>query len=118
VTRWSLATLAAILVTGLGALTLARLLGRSGSRASIAVSVVAQWLGAYVVWNFAGGLALHYGALAVYDGTLFSLMALGLGLWQYRTRLRAGREPALAVFVGGQLVWLAIVGVQNGLLGS
>jgi hypothetical protein len=117
-TRWSLATLAAILVVGLGALALARLLGRSGSRASLAVSVVAQWLGAYVVWNFAGGLALHYGALAVYDGTLFSLMALGLGLWQYRTRLRAGREPALAVFVGGQLVWLAVVSVQNGLLGS
>ena len=109
--------LAALLVAGLGALALARLLGRSGSRASIAVSVVAQWLGAYVLWNFAGGLARHYGALAVYDGTLFGLLALGMGFWQYRTRLRAGREPALAVFVGGQLAWLAIVGVQNGLMG-
>lgn len=115
-TRWSLATLAVLLVVGLGALTLARLLGRSGSRASIAVSVIAQWLGAYVLWNFAGGLALHYGALAVYDGTLFGLLALGLGFWQYRTRVQAGRDPALAVFVGGQLAWLVIVGFQNGLM--
>jgi hypothetical protein len=115
-TRWSLATLAVLLGVGLSALTLARLLGRSGSRASIAVSVVAQWLGAFVLWNFAGGMAMQYGALASYDSTLYGLLALGMGGWQYRTRLRAGREPALAVFVGGQLVWLAIVGVQNGLL--
>jgi hypothetical protein len=118
VTRWSLATLGALLLVGLGALAVARLLGRSGSRASLAVSVVAQWLGAYVLWNFGGGLALHYGALTTYDGTLFGLLALGLGFWQYRVRLRGGREPALAVFLGGQLAWLVIVGIQNGLLAT
>ena len=115
-TRWGLITLVALLGAGLGAVAVARLLGRSGSPASLVVSIVAQWLGAYVLWNFAGGLALHYGVLLVYDGTLFSLLAIGMGVWQYRMRRRAGREPALAVFVGGQLVWLAIVGVQNGLL--
>lgn len=115
-TRWGVITLVALLVAGLGAVALARFLGRSGSPASVGVSIVAQWLGAYVLWNFAGGLALRYGVLVVYDGTLFSLLAIGMGVWQYRTRLRAGREPALAVFVGGQLAWLAIVGVQNGLL--
>jgi hypothetical protein len=116
VTRWAFATLATLFLIGLVALTVARLLGRSGSRASLGMSVAAQWLGAYVLWNFAGGLALHYGALAVYDGTLFGLLALAMGLWQYRTRLRVGREPALVVFVGGQLAWLVIIGVQNGLL--
>lgn len=117
-TRWTLVMLGALLLIGLGALALARFLGRSGSRASLAVSVLAQWLGAYVLWNFAGGLALRYGALATYDGTIFGLLALGLGLWQYRVRLRSGREPALVVFLGGQLAWLVIVGIQNGLLAA
>jgi hypothetical protein len=115
-TRWGLITLSLLLAAGLGAVALARLLGRSDSPASVGVSIVAQWLGAYVLWNFAGGLALYYGVLVVYDGTLFTVLALGMGIWQYRTRRRAGREPALAIFVGGQLVWLAIVSLQNGLL--
>lgn len=115
-TRVALVALAALFLAGALVVGLARLLGRSGSRASMAVSVLAQWLGAWVLWNLAGGLSVRYGLLAVYDGTVFGLLALGMGFWQYRTRLRAGREPALAVFVGGQLAWLAFVGVQNGLL--
>lgn len=114
--RWTIATLGALLLGGAMAVALARLLGKSGSRASVLVNVVASWLGAWALWTFVGGLAVRYGALGVYDGTLFGLLALGLGAWQYRTRLRAGREPALAIFVGGQLAWLMILAVQNGLL--
>lgn len=114
-TRAALIALAALLIAGGLAVAVARLLGRSGSRASVLVSVLAQWLGAYAVWTFAGGLALRYGALGAYDGTLFALLAIVAGLWQYRLRLRAGREPALAVFVGGQFAWLLVVALQNGL---
>ncbi len=115
-TRVTLATLAALLLAGAAAVALARLLGRSGSRPALLVSVLAQWLGAYALWTFAGGLLLRSGTIARYDGTLFGVLALVLGLWQYRTRVQAGREPALMVFVGGQLAWLVIVAVQNGLL--
>ncbi|HEV8643601.1 MAG TPA: hypothetical protein VGV13_21195 [Methylomirabilota bacterium] len=116
-TRATIATLAALFLAGTAAVAVARFFGGSGSRGSILASVTAHWLGAYALWTFAGGLALRYGALSVYDSTLFGLLALGMGFWQYRTRVRAGREPALAVFVGGQLAWLAIVGAQNGLFG-
>jgi hypothetical protein len=37
-----------------------------------------------------------------------------VGFWHYRVRLARGREQGLVVFVGGQLVWLVIVLVQNG----
>lgn len=115
-TRWTFVALGAFLVAGAAAVGLARLTGRSGTRPALAVSVVAQWLGAFVLWNFAGGLAQRYGFLAVYDGTLFGVLALLGGLWHYRTRVRGGREPAVVVFVGAQLAWLAVVLVQNGLL--
>lgn len=114
-TRAAVVTLAALLLAGALGVAVARLLGRSGSRASVLVSVLAQWLGAYAVWTFAGGLALRAGALGAYDGTLFAILALVLGLVQYRLRVTAGREPALAVFVGGQLAWLLVVAAQNGL---
>lgn len=95
---------------------MARLTGRSGSRASLLVTIVAYWLGAWVLWTFAGGLALSSGVLRTYDGTLFGFLALGMGAWQYRTRVRAGVEPAVAIFIGGQLAWLLVVLAQNGLL--
>lgn len=117
-TRWALGTLLAVLLAGGAAVAVARLLGRSGTRASVAVSVAAHWLGAWALWNFAGGLALHFGVLGAYDAPLFALLALVLGYWQYRARVTAGPEPALAVFVGGQLVWLLVVLARNGLLGS
>jgi hypothetical protein len=37
-----------------------------------------------------------------------------VGFWHYRVRLARGRESGLAVFVGGQLAWLVILLVQNG----
>ncbi|MGH7324884.1 MAG: hypothetical protein ACREJ9_09580 [Candidatus Rokuibacteriota bacterium] len=114
-TRVGLAALGVLVLAGVAAVLVARLRGRSDSRGSILLSVVAHWLAAYALWTFTGGLALRYGVLDTYDGTLFAVLALGLGVWQYRTRVSAGREPALAIFVGGQLVWLVIVGVQNGL---
>jgi hypothetical protein len=116
VSRFTLAILGGALLAGAAGVVLARLLGRSESRAALLVGVVAHWLGAWVLWTFAGGLALSAGALRAYDGSLFGLLALGLGAWQYRMRVHAGREPALVVFVGGQLAWLAIVLLQNGLL--
>jgi hypothetical protein len=104
------------LLAGVVSVAVARLLGRSGSRASLLISVIAYWLGAWVLWTFVGGLALSSGVLRTYDGSLFGLLALGLGAWQYRMRVRAGLEPALAIFVGGQLAWLVVVLLQNGLL--
>ena len=58
------------------------------------------------------------GVVTRYDGTLFGVVALVLGFLHYRTRVSAGREQAALVFVGGQLAWLAIVLVQNGLFGT
>jgi hypothetical protein len=118
VTRWALALLATLLVLGVATVALARLLGRSGSRAAIFVSVVAHWIGAWVLWSFAGGLALRYGFLGVYHGALFGLLALAGGVWHYRTAVAAGRERGLAVFVGVQLAWLALVLLQNGAFGD
>jgi hypothetical protein len=116
VTRWAFATLAALLVALGLTVGAARFLGKSGSRASLLVSVIAHWLAAYVLWNFAGGLALHYGVLGAYPGGFFGVVALLGGVWHYRTAIRAGRERGLAVFVGAQLAWLVIVLAQNGIL--
>ncbi len=115
VTRFTVVALLLIFFGGAVAVAIARFFGTSGSRASILVTVVAQWLGAYVLWTFAGGLLLYYEVVARYDGTLFGVLALVLGFLHYRARVSAGREQAALVFVGGQLVWLAIVLVQNGL---
>jgi hypothetical protein len=115
VTRWALATLAALLVLSVVTVAIARYLGKSGSRASIVVSVAAHWLAAYVLWTFAGGLAVTSGALAAYHGGPFAAIGLLGALWQYRTHVRWGRERALAVFVGVQLAWLVWVLRQNGM---
>lgn len=106
--------LAALAITGLVALA-AHLLGRRHARASILVSIIAQWLGAFVLWSFAGGLALHYGILARYPGQLFALLAVGGGFWHYRAATQSGRERGLTVFLGLQLAWLVLVLVQNGM---
>lgn len=113
-TRVAVAALVVILLVAGATVALARIRGKSGSRASIMLSVVAHWLAAYALWTLAGALGLHWGLLHAYDATWFWVLALALGTWQYRTRLRAGPEPALAVFIGGQLAWLLIVGAQNG----
>ena len=117
-TRVTILTLLLILFGGAVAVGIARFFGKSGSRASLLVSVIAQWLGAYVLWTFAGGLLLYYGIVVRYDGTLFGVVALVLGFLHYRARVSVGREQAALVFVGGQLAWLAIVLVQNGLFGT
>ena len=113
-TRWAL--LAFVVIFGLwtAAVLVARFFGRSESRASILVSVIAHWLGAYVLWTLAAGLAHRYGAIAAYDSYLFVLLAVVVGFWHYRIRVERGREQGLAVFVAGQLAWLVIVLVQNG----
>ncbi|MBI1846468.1 MAG: hypothetical protein HY294_01450 [Candidatus Rokubacteria bacterium] len=115
-TRWTLAVFAVMLVGLTLVVAAARLFGGSGSRLSLIVSVASAWLGAWVLWSFAGGLALHYGALSTYDAPVFGVLALVAGVVQYRARLERGREPALAVFIGGQLVWIAIVLVRNGIV--
>lgn len=115
--RAGLLVLGLLLLSGAVAVGIARLLGRSGSRGSVLVAVVARWLAAWALWTFAGGLARHYGWMGAYDGTLFYPLAVGLGLWEYRIRVRSGPETARVIFVAGQLVWLVIVGLQNGLLG-
>ena len=112
--RWAASTLVAVLViTGLTVLG-ARLLGRRHARASLLVSITALWMGAFVLWNFAGGLALHYGLLSTYSGQIFALVALGGGIWHYRTAVASGRDRGLTVFVGVQVAWLVVVLLQNG----
>ncbi|OGL13350.1 MAG: hypothetical protein A3I14_11170 [Candidatus Rokubacteria bacterium RIFCSPLOWO2_02_FULL_73_56] len=114
-TRWLLAAVGALLLLGAAGVLVSRWLGRPGSRAAILVSVIAHWLGAWVLWSFAGGLALRAGLLTAWDATPFALLALAGGAWQYRVEVRAGRERGLTVFVGLQLLWLLVVLVRNGL---
>jgi hypothetical protein len=106
----------AVLVLAGAAVLAARFLGRPASRASILVSVISHWLAAYVLWTFAAGLGHRYGLLASYDARLFLVLAAVVGVWHYRVQVTRGREPGLVVFVGGQLAWLGIVLVQNGVL--
>jgi len=115
-TRWALVTFLTILILGVATVVVARFFGRSESRASIMVSVIAHWLAAYVLWTFAAGLAHRYGVLTAYDTYLFVVLAVVVGFCHYRVRLARGREQGLVVFVGGQLAWLVIVLVQNGVL--
>ncbi len=76
--------------------------------------MIVQWLSAYILWSFAGGLAVYFGLLGQYDSWLFMLLALGAGIVQYRERARGGRDRAVAVFVGAQLVWLVVILARNG----
>jgi len=105
-TRWTLALGAVLVLGAIVSVAVARALGWSGTRLSVLGSVIALWLTAYVLWGFAGGLAAHYGLIARYDG----------GAWQYRTQVSRGRDRGLTVFVAGQLLWLVVVMVRNGLL--
>jgi hypothetical protein len=94
VTRWTVPLVALVLIVGFFGAGLTRALGWSGSRASSLVSVVSQWLAAWALWSLAG--------------------ALVAGIWHYRTVVRSGRERGRVIFVGVQLVWLAVLLVRNG----
>lgn len=115
-TRLALVTLGVLLLLGVGTVALARLLGKSGSRGSVGVAIVSRWLATYVLWSFAGGLARTYGLLVEYYTPALALIALLGAIVEYRTRIRAGRERGLVIFVGVQLAWLVFVLLQNGLL--
>ena len=115
-TRWALLTLGAFIALGALGVATARFFGKSGSRLSIQITVVAQWLAAYVLWSFAAGLASKYHLIGEYEAGWFVLFAIVLGWWHYRARVTAGAERGLAIFVGAQLVWLAVILVRNGLL--
>lgn len=114
--RWALATLVVLFLLGAGAVALARLFGKSGSRASVGVSIIAHWLGAYVLWSFAAGLAVTAGLLTTYQSAAFAAICLLGALVQYRAHLQAGRDRGLVIFVGVQLAWLVFVLFQNGML--
>ena len=114
--RWALATLVVLLLLGAGAVALARLFGKSGSRASVGVSVIAHWLAAYVLWSFAAGLAVAAGVLTTYQTAVFAAVCLLGAVFQYRAHLQAGRDRGLAIFFGVQLAWLVFVLLQNGML--
>jgi hypothetical protein len=116
VTRWALVTLGVLLLLGVVTVALARLFGKPGSRGSVLVSIVSRWLAAYVLWSFGGGLARTYGVLVEYYTPAFAIIALLGAIFEYRARVRAGRERGLAIFVGVQLAWLVFVLLQNGLL--
>jgi len=116
VTRWVLLTLGAFIALGVLGVAVARFFGKSGSRLSIQISVVAHWLAAYVLWSFAAGLAAKYRLIADYHAEWFVLFALVGGWWHYRARLTGGAERGLAIFVGAQLVWLAVILLRAGVL--
>ena len=114
-TRWALLTLGAFLVLGVIGVATARVFGKSGSKLSIQVSVVAHWLGAYVLWSFVAGLAAKYRLIQSYEAGWFVLFAL-VGAWlHYRARLAGDVERGMAVFVGAQLVWLLLILARNGI---
>ena len=116
-TRWAWALAGAALLAGLAGLVAARALGRSGSRPAAMLSVVTGWLGAWVVWGFLGTLAVGGGAgppaHATHSGAVGR--ARGAGPCPTQQAQRPGRR--VVVFVGGQLVWLGVVLLQNGVLG-
>ena len=113
-TRWALTLTVLLIAGGVATVWWARVRGKSGSRASVLVSVLSGWLAAYVLWSLAGGLAWRYGMLTTYNGSLFAAVALVAGTWQYHAQVRQGRERGLTIFVAAQLVWLVVVIVQNG----
>ena len=115
-TRLALALSVVLLLGGLVTVAIARRLGKSGSRPSVLVSVVALWIAAWARWGLVCGLAAQYGLLQRYDGTLFAALAVAGGAWQYRTQVRQGRERGLTVFVGAQILWLVVVMARNGVL--
>ena len=117
-TRWVFSALGALLVLGVVTVAVARFFGKSGSRASIGVSIAARWLTVYVLWGFAGGLALTYGLLATYNSPAFAVIGLLGAVCEYRAHVRAGRERGLAIFVGVQIAWLVFVLFQNGMLAA
>jgi hypothetical protein len=116
VTRWALVLSVILLLAGVVSVAVARRLGKSGSRPSVFVSVVALWIAAWAIWGLFGGLAARYGVLDRYDGTLFAALALAAGAWQYRTQVREGRDRGLTVFVAAQILWLVVVVARNGVL--
>ena len=115
-TRWALLTLALFIALGVLGVAVARFFGKSGSRLAIQVSVAAHWLAAYVLWSFAAGVAQKYRLIGEYEAGWFVLFALVGGFWHYRVRVASGIERGLAIFVGAQLVWLALILYRNGLL--
>jgi hypothetical protein len=118
VTRWAILTLGVFLVLGVIGVATARFFGKSGSRLSIQVSVVAHWLAAYVLWSFLAGLAAKYRIIHSYEAGWFVLFALA-GAWlHYRARVAGDAERGLAVFVGAQLVWLFLILLRNGIFDS
>jgi hypothetical protein len=116
VTKWALVTLGAFILLGVIGVATARFFGKSGSRLSTQVSVAAHWLAAYVLWSFAAGLAEKYRLIADYEAGWFVLFAVVGGWWHYRVLVASGTERGLAVFVGAQLVWLAVILLRNGVL--
>jgi hypothetical protein len=114
--RWALTLSVVLLLSGLTTVAIARRLGKSGSRPSVFVSVVALWIAAWALWSLVGGLAARYGVLDRYDGGLFGVLAVTAGAWQYRTQVRQGRERGLTVFLAAQILWLVVVMVRNGAL--
>ena len=115
-TRWAIVTLGAFVLLGVLGVAVARVFGKSGTKLSIQVSVVAQWLAAYVLWSFAFGLAFKYGWVRSYEAWWFVLFAIVAGGWHYRVRVASGAERGIMIFVGAQLVWLAVILLRNGVL--
>ena len=112
--RWFLIGAVALVVLGVIEVFVARFFGARVARVTSLLAVLVQWLAAYVLWTFAGGLAVHYGVLSVYEPMFFVALAIVAGVWHYRARVTTGRERGRVIFVGSQLLWLVILLIQNG----
>src|SRR5256712_13089524 len=110
VTRWALATLGALLVLGIATVAFARFFGKSGSRASIGVSVVSHWLAAYLPWSFPARVAPTFGPLATSYSAAFAAVCLLGAVRPYPAPGRAGRRRGRKTFRRLQLARLGLRG--------
>lgn len=93
---------------------------RRGSNFPLVVSVLSQWLVAYLAWALLGVVvesARIFEAPASYTRYGFGLFALVFGLWQYRLARAGDVRLASRVFVWSQVGWLLLVLAERGVLG-
>lgn len=95
---------------------------RRGSNFSLVASVISQWLVMYLVWTLVGGLLQ---ASDIWGGSGpssytkygFGLVAVVLGLLQYRLARAGATTSAARVFFWSQIGWLLLILVDHGVLG-
>ncbi len=91
---------------------------RRGSDFSLLVSVVSQWLVAYLAWTLITGVVQSLTGLDEPGGARylrfgFLPLAAILGTWQYRLARAGATRQAARVFLWGQMVWLLLLVAEH-----